>query len=245
MAEERDELAARMEDAREERLSGRLVVKGKLLGRKVVLAESGVGKVAAGATAALLLHAFGCRAIVVAGVAGGIDPDVGIGDIVIADRLIQHDYGHRTSEGLRHCRPGVAPLGPSRERIDFTLSPGLLATLRAALAGLLLPEMPGDLSGAGRQAITPRLRFGVIVSGDQFINCEATRDELHRVHGALAVEMEGAAVAQVAETVGVPCVVVRSVSDLAGADSHLDFPRFLRVAAPMAADIVGRVVTVL
>ena len=245
MAEEHDELASRLVERGQDLVGGRSVIKGTFLGRRVILAKSGVGKVAAAHAATLLIHAFECRAIVVAGVAGAIDPRIAIGDVVIADRLVQHDYGHRTQDGLRHYRPGIAPIGDNRQAIEFAVAPALLATLRAGLADMALPAMPPDLRPPGPAGSTPRLHFGPIVSGDQFINSEATRDELHRAHGALAVEMEGAAVAQVAEIFGVPCVVVRSVSDRAGADSHLDFPRFLGLTAPIAAEIVARIVTIL
>ncbi len=71
------------------------------------------------------------------------------------------------------------------------------------------------------------------------------RERLHRDYAALAVEMEGAAVAQAAELIGIPCIVIRSLSDLAGAESHLDFPKFLRAVAPTAAEVVSRIVSVL
>jgi adenosylhomocysteine nucleosidase len=245
MTEEHDELAARLVERQEDRIAGRTVVRGRMAGRPVILSESGVGKVAAAATATLLIHAFGCRAVVVAGVAGGVDPGISIGDVVIADRMIQHDYGHRSNEGLRHYRPGVPPLGSARQDIEFLVAPSLLALLRDSLSGLVLPDMPPDVRPPAAGGAAVRLFFGPIVSGDQFINSELARDELHRVHGAMAVEMEGAAVAQVAETFGIPCIVVRSVSDRAGADSHLDFPRFIGVTAPIAADIVARIVAIL
>jgi adenosylhomocysteine nucleosidase len=97
----------------------------------------------------------------------------------------------------------------------------------------------------GGTARQPVIRFGTILSGDQFINCEATRQRLFKRFAAQAVEMEGAALAQVAEQFNVPCVVVRCVSDLAGADSHLDFTAFLPYAAESAAQVLRRIVPVL
>jgi adenosylhomocysteine nucleosidase len=244
MAEERHHLSLRLTDPSQRTFAGRRVLCGWIGDKEVILAESGVGKVASAATATLLIHGLGCRAVIVAGVAGGVDPIVEIGDVVIADRLIQHDYGSRTAEGLRHYRPGLPPLGPLREDIEFRLDPGLLDQLRSRLMIEPLPKMPAELRGTGKGDVAPKLLFGPIVSGDQFINHDGAREELRRRHNALAVEMEGAAVAQVADLFGVPCIVARSVSDLAGAQSHLDFAKFLDSASPIAAEIVARIVAI-
>jgi adenosylhomocysteine nucleosidase len=184
-----------------------------------------------------------CRALVVCGVAGGVDPALSIGDVVIADRLIQHDYGHLTDGGIRHFRPGIAPLGESRDRIAFDLPAELTMRIAGAVNGLKLPALPNDLGAPPNP--NPRIAFGPIVSGDQFINSETVRERLRRDHAALAVEMEGAAVAQACELLGIPCIVIRSLSDLAGAESHLDFPKFLRAVSQSAAAVVARVVAVL
>jgi adenosylhomocysteine nucleosidase len=108
--------------------------------------------------------------------------------------------------------------------------------LRTRLSGLALPSVDSKVSGvATHQA---RLHFGTVVSGDTFVNDEVERIRLHRSFDAMAVEMEGAAVAQVAQRFGLPWLVVRCLSDLAGADSHLNFPAFLPHAARAAALVV-------
>jgi adenosylhomocysteine nucleosidase len=84
--------------------------------------------------------------------------------------------------------------------------------------------------------------MGRILSGDQFINSESVRRRLHSEFTAHAVEMEGAAVAQVGALLGLPVVVVRCLSDLAGAESHLDFPRFVAAVAPAAATVLRRII---
>lgn len=243
LAEERDELLHQMTDLGHVTVGQLRVATGMLNGHAVALAESGVGKVASAAIATMIVSALRCRALVVCGVAGGIDPALGIGDVVIADRLIQHDYGHLTDSGIRHFRPGVPPIGDARERIAFDLPADLVRRLGLAVDGLQLPALPADLGAPPNPR--PRIAFGPIVSGDQFINSETVRERLRRDHAALAVEMEGAAVAQTAELLGIPCVVIRSLSDLAGAESHLDFPRFLRAVAPSAAQVVTRVIAAL
>jgi adenosylhomocysteine nucleosidase len=86
---------------------------------------------------------------------------------------------------------------------------------------------------------------GTILSGDQFINCETTRKRLFDRFQAQAVEMEGAAVAQVAAQFNAPCIIVRCLSDLAGGESHLDFPAFLAATAESAAQVLRRIVSAL
>ena len=88
------------------------------------------------------------------------------------------------------------------------------------------------------------MRLGRILTGDQFVNCVATRDRLVSDFKGQAVEMEGAALAQVCERFGVPCVVVRCLSDRAGEDSHIDFAAFLPEAANLAAIVVRRLIPV-
>jgi adenosylhomocysteine nucleosidase len=206
--------------------------------------ESGCGKVAAAVQATVLLDRYNCRALVVSGVAGGLAPELGIADIVIADRLIQHDYGHQTEAGLRSFRPGEPPLGERRHEIAYALDPAVIQQLRQAVVGIDF-RIPDELARQGhRQDTQVRVVFGGIVTGDQFINSETTRLRLHAEFSALAVEMEGAAVAQVAAMQDVPAIIVRSLSDLAGSDSHIDFNQFVATVAPMAATVVRRLIAV-
>lgn len=216
---------------------------GRLDGRRVVLVESGVGKVNAALVATLLLTEFDCPTLILSGVAGGLDPALGIGDVVVGERLIQHDYGAMIAGRLRSYRAGSLPIGDGDGRLDFALDPGVRDALHRALDGFRLPKLPA--AAAGGKARTPAVRFGTIVSGDQFINCEATRNRLFSGFSAQAVEMEGGAVAQVAERFGADCVVVRSLSDLAGADSHLDLAAFMDATATTAARVVRRVLPAL
>jgi adenosylhomocysteine nucleosidase len=209
-------------------------------GLPVVLAETGIGKVNAAVTAALLVREFGCRALVFSGVAGGVDPDLRVGDVVVASRLVQHDYGAVVDGALVPYQPGSVPLPGFDRTHGYDLDPALAARLRAALDGVAFEPSPTGEDGQERR--TPALVFGTVVTGDAFVNCEATRLRLAAQFGAAAVEMEGAAVAQVAHRFGVPWVVVRCLSDLAGASSHLDFASFLPVAAANAARAVRRIV---
>jgi adenosylhomocysteine nucleosidase len=241
-----EEIAALLDDMvgiERRELAGREVLTGRLFGRPVAMIESGIGKVAAAMTATLLLDGLKCRAIVMSGVAGGIDPSLAIGDLVVAQKLVQHDYGRLQADGVTPFRPGVPPFGPGRTDFGYDMPDDLVARIHTALDGFQLPSLPEELVGAGARA--PVIKIGTIVSGDQFINDEGARVRLQSVFGAHAVEMEGAAVAQVAEAFGVPAIVIRSLSDLAGSDSHLDFGKFVTAVAPTAAKVVERLVPVL
>ncbi len=212
---------------------------GRLDAIPAVLVEAGIGKVNAALVAALLLDRFGCRALLLTGVAGGLDPTLAVGDVVVAERLIQHDYGALVGGRIQRFRPGVPPFGEPRDRLDYELDPAIGAALRKALADFVPPALPAAATGGASRL--PALRFGTVLSGDQFINSVAKREELFAAFAAQAVEMEGAAVAQVAERFGAPCIVVRSLSDLAGADSHLDFTAFLAASATVAAAVLRRI----
>lgn len=214
---------------------------GTLEGRPVVAAESGIGKVHAAMVATMMLDRFGCRALLFSGVAGGLDPTLAVGDVVIADRLVMHDYGAMAGGRLRPYQPGVPPLPGFPEAAGYSMSAGLRDRVAAAVEGLALPALPAAVAG-GR---TPRLVFGTVLTGDYFLNDGAVRADLFQRFGGAAVEMEGAALAAVAERFGIPVVVVRALSDLAGEESHMDFPAFLHAAAASAAAVTRRVAAVL
>jgi adenosylhomocysteine nucleosidase len=246
MPEEIEHLTAAIDDATERREvgpSGFAFRAGRLDGRAVVLVEAGIGKVNAALVATLLLDRFGCDGLILSGVAGGLDPSLGIGDVVIADRLLQHDYGAMVDREIRPYRPGVTPIGDSHRPLAYELGAELRQNLERALDGIELAPIPAIATGDVTRR--PQLRFGTVITGDQFINCEATRLRLFDRFAAQAVEMEGAAVAQIAERFDVPCVIVRSLSDLAGADSHMDIRTFLSVTAGQAATVVRRILPVL
>jgi adenosylhomocysteine nucleosidase len=214
---------------------------GRIDGHPVVLAEAGVGKVAAALVGGLLLDRFGCRALIFSGVAGGLDPKLSIGDVVIAEELLQHDYGAIVKGRLKAFRPGDAPIGVARNSFTFALASGLRRKIAKAIRGLELPPLPGGLHAKR----SPRVVMGRVLSGDQFVNCTVTRARLAKEFHGQAVEMEGAALAQVAERFGAPCIVVRCLSDLAGSDSHVDFQTFLPAAAAAAATVVHRLIPVI
>ena len=241
--EELAQFGAHFAEERVEDVVGLTFRTGMLDGHAVVAVEAGIGKVNAALVATLLLREYECRALVFSGVAGGLDPALGVGDVVVADRLVCHDYGALIDGEIKPYQPGVPPLPGFAEQYGYTLPADLAQRLKAALADVELPAISAAATGGAARA--PILLFGTVLTGDTFLNCADTRDRLHTRFAGLAVEMEGAALAQVAERFGAPVVVVRALSDLAGADSHMDFPAFLHETAGQAAAIVRRIVPVL
>jgi len=215
---------------------------GRLDGQPVVLAEAGIGKVNTATVATVLAVRFGARTLVFSGVAGGLDPDLAIGDVVVAERAIQHDAGVIEEGRLHPYQAGHVPFFNPTPELGYAVRPDLLARVRARLADLELPPLSAAAGGSGRR---PRLVYGTILAGDQFIHCEATRERLHREFGAQAVAMEGGALAQVAERLGLPWLEIRALSDLAGKDSRFDFARFVAEVAKSSALILRRLLPVL
>jgi adenosylhomocysteine nucleosidase len=216
--------------------------RGRLDDRPVVLAEAGIGKVNTAAVATLLVARFDAGILVFSGVAGGLDPELAIGDVVIAERAIQHDAGMIENERLHPYQAGHVPFFNPTPELGYVVAPALLERVRARLEPLELAPLSAAAGGSGRR---PRLVCGTILAGDQFIHCEATRERLHREFEAQAVAMEGAALAQVAERLGVPWLEIRALSDLAGADSRFDFAKFVEEVAQSSALILRRLLPVL
>ncbi|WIY82515.1 5'-methylthioadenosine/adenosylhomocysteine nucleosidase [Propionimicrobium sp. PCR01-08-3] len=228
-----DELSAIVAAARDEgeicseKVAGVTLLHARLAGRDVLLTLSGVGKVAAATTAAVLAER--ASGMIHVGTAGGIGKDVNPGDIVIATELLQHDLDARPLWD-RWVSPVV---GKTRIPAD--------AYLTAALAGAAVGAVAGHRAALASLGLDdPTVRPGLIISGDVFVNtAEGSAKLRSELPDALAVEMEGAAVAQVCAMAGIPFAVARTISDRADQDANVDFPAFLRkIAAPYARDLV-------
>ena len=224
-----DELAAvlaRLPDEHRTVVAGREFWIGHWHGHEVVAGLSGIGKVAAATTATLLIERFKVDRIVFTGVAGGLGAGVRVGDVVVANGFMQHDMD-ASPLFPRYQVPGYA-------RAVFDADPALTAALAQAVVATLMdvPQLlePGVVAEFGLHA--PRLHQGLLLSGDRFVATTAESQALQQaLPEALAVEMEGAAFAQVCHDYGVPLAVVRTISDRADDAAHVDFMRFLRAVA--------------
>jgi len=228
--------------ARAETHGGVEVVLGTLDGIPVAMAETGIGKVNAAATATLLCDRYGCDRLLLSGVAGALDPSLSIGDVVVGTRIVQHDYGRLTDDGFTAYRPGDVPFPGATDRVGWPLGDEVTARVREALGEEPLPGVRARDGGARH---VPTIHFGTILTGDAFVAGDRVRRDLLAQYGALVVEMEGGAVVQVAQRYGARWLVVRAVSDLAGHDGAIDFAIFLDDAAHTAATLLRRLAPVL
>ena len=202
----------------------RTFYKGSHDKHELILVQSGLGKVNAAVVSTLLIEKFECELLLFSGVAGGIDPGIEIGEVIIGESLIQYDYGTLKNRELLPFRPGSIPTGESKNELEYSLDPKIKHKIKESL---------------------PNVRMGIILTGDVFLQCEETQKELFEKYGAQAIDMEGAAVAQVAEQFGIPAIVVRCLSDLAGADSQKLSSKFLNMAAKRSFNTAQRILKVL
>ncbi|MFV0679934.1 5'-methylthioadenosine/adenosylhomocysteine nucleosidase [Ottowia sp.] len=239
----RQELAAvlaAMPDEHIQRVAGRDFWVGHWHGHDVVAVLSRVGKVAAATTTTALLERFGVGRVVFTGVAGGIGQGVRVGDVVLARHLVQHDM----NASPLFPRHEVPLYGRSHFAADAALSAELAAAAQAVLA------QPHHTLGA--DAVTefalsaPQLHQGLVDSGDRFVSSQTESDALRQaLPDTLAVEMEGAAVAQVCHDYGVPFAALRTISDRADDTAHVDFTRFIeRVASVYSVAMLSQWLTV-
>ena len=158
--------------------------------------------------------------------AGALGPGVRVGDVVLAETLLQHDL----DVSPLFPRFEVPGTGRSHFPADATMNRALAVAAEATLAQAAAHIGADHLAGFGIR--TPRLHRGLVVSGDRFVSMAAESDALRRLlPDALAVEMEGAALAQVCGDFGVPCAVLRTVSDRADDEAHVDFNAFIAEVA--------------
>lgn len=216
MQEEIDLLLANMGERTSDRHAGITYERGVLQGRSVVVCKSGVGKVNAAVCTQVLIDRYGAETVIFTGVAGALDPELDIGDIVISRSCLQHDMD-------------VSPLGFARGVIPYQD----------------VSDFPSDdqlvrlAEQAGERVFPGRCRVGKVLSGDQFIADRAQVEQLHAALGGSCVEMEGASVAQVCHMNGVPHVVIRGMSDKADGSAHVNFAAFTVEAANRSFAIVS------
>ncbi|MBN2027040.1 MAG: 5'-methylthioadenosine/S-adenosylhomocysteine nucleosidase [Actinobacteria bacterium] len=175
---------------------GMRLVTGKVGERDVLALSTGVGKVAAGAGTRFLLDRYRVEFILIYGIAGALSPDVRLGDLVLADELVYGDVGVAHSGGFEITGPGLCEDGRLVFHPSFPATPDMLERARAAAESSGLPYHVGKVITCDQVVLDPELRV-----------------HLGGTFQALAVEMEGAAAAQVAACDEVPFIAVRAISD--------------------------------
>jgi len=226
MIEEVQHLVEDMSSQQKEMIGGKTYYRGSLWGHDVVLAFSKWGKVAAASTATVLLDRYGCDILIFTGVAGSARQDVKIGDVIIADKLIQHDMDVSASTWFEKFEV------PGLKLKYFPVRNQHVDQAREAATTFFSedPKLPEHLQPFG--ILVPTVHTGTIASGDQFIgSLEKLAEMRSEIEGLACVEMEGAAVAQVAYEHQVSVIVIRSISDNADHTAHVDFPKFVEQVA--------------
>ena len=186
-------------------------------GLEIVIAYSKIGKVFASLTASTMIEKFGCNTLLFSGVAGGINPKLQIGDLIIADKLCQHDLDI-TAFGHPH---GFVPGG--KVFVETTKELRDVAIKVANENNLKVIE-------------------GTIATGDQFVHSTERKQFIENTFNADALEMEGASVAVVCDALNVPFFILRAISDTADMDAGFDFDEFLKSSAKNSADYLIKIV---
>ena len=207
-------LKSKLENANVTKVGPMEFFEGTLAGCEVVIVQCGVGKVHAAMCTQVLCSNFGVTHIVNTGVAGSLDPELDICDVLVSTDAIQHDMD-------------VHHLGYDVGRV-----PGLDTTAFAADA--MLRDLAYEVSEAIRPGHT---RLGRVATGDQFVCSEEQKAKIIADTNACCTEMEGGSIAQTAYVNRVPFVILRAISDKADGSAELDYPTFEKLAATNCAAV--------
>jgi len=212
-------IAAAMTDTEIRTVSGIEFVEGELRGKRVVCAKCGIGKVFAALCAQTMILAYAPAVIINSGVAGTLSERLSIGEIALAEQVVQHDMD--------------------------TSALGDPVGLISGIDKVFLPTDPAvtdALASAVRRVGAPYLR-GTVASGDRFVASEGEKDRIRTVFTTpdspvIACEMEGAAIGQVCYVSGVPYGILRAISDGGDEQAFADYPTFLAAAARTATEVM-------
>lgn len=219
MQEEVELFNQSLDDAAPVSVHNKIFYRGSVGKHQVVSVFSGWGKVASAATAAILISRFNVDMIVLAGLCGGVGKNIHIGDVIIANSLIQYDL----DASPIFPKYEIPLRGISRIPADHSLVEKALSGCQCVVNQ---PALRQSLTAFGNAS--PKVITGLIATGDQFISdaqtIQALRAELPEL---LGVEMEGAAVAQVCYEFGVPSLIIRVASDNADDAAPEKFQAFV------------------
>ena len=194
--------------------------KGLLGGKEVVVVKSGIGKVNAGVCAQILVDRFDADVLINTGIAGSLDADIDIGDMVISTDAVEHDMDASIFGD---------PVGqiPRMDTFSFPADSGLV-----------------ELAKAVNEEVNPDIHTftGRVVSGDQFVSSAEVKERLVNLFGAKCTEMEGAAIAHVAYLNKVSCVIIRAISDKADNSATMDYPTFEKQAIAHSVRLVQNLI---
>ena len=214
MSVEVEALRSKMENARIESVGGTEFVIGTLFGKDAVVARCGIGKVFAALCAQTMILRYGVTKIINTGVAGTLTDKLGILDFAISDGVVQHDMDTTAIGDAPGLISGI-------NVVNIHADEGL-----ASLAYRLATEQGN------------KCEIGTVASGDQFINSKERKTYIKDTFGAIACEMEGAAIGHACYLSGVPFVVIRCISDNASGEAEMEYPEMVKHAAVRSQALV-------
>ena len=214
MDEEITIIASEMIDLKEYDINSIKFYKGKIYDKDIVLVKSGIGMVNASITTTLLFKEFGVDKILFSGVAGSLNRNVNVGDIVIADSLVEYLF----------------------EATEFGYDIGTIPRMDTSIfrSDILLNKIKNILEN-------DNIYYGKILSGDKFVSNLSEKEKLGLTFNALAVDMESASVAHCAHVLGIEFAIIRSISDSLNSSSVMEYTKFVNLAANNSKNIILKI----
>lgn len=216
MQEEMCEIEKIMEEKQAKQIYELNFIIGKINSLDVVLVEAGVGKVNAARTTQILIDNFNVEAIINVGSAGSANDELDIGDIVIGEKIVQHDFD---ITAFGHPKGYISNVGQYIESDSI-----LIKKMEQAILKMQDNEF--------------KIKLGTIASGDIFCTEPKMKEKIRYKFEADAIEMEGAAIAQVCKLDNIPFIIIRSISDKPNGNNHITFDQFLEKASKRCAQII-------
>ena len=188
--------------------------KGKIYDKEIVLVKSGIGMVNASITTTLLFKEFGVDKILFSGVAGSLNRNVNVGDVVIGDSLLEYLF----------------------DATEFGYDIGTIPRMDTSIfrSDILLNKIKNILKN-------DNIYYGKILSGDKFVSNLSEKEKLGEKFNALAVDMESASVAHCAHVLGIEFAVIRSISDSLNSSSVMEYTEFVNLAANNSKDVILKI----
>lgn len=218
MQEELDEILNIMKEIKQKEIYNIIFYEGKINKSKVIVVKCGVGKVNAARTTQILVDKFNIEYVINLGSAGALDSNLNIGDIVIAEELVQHDFD---ITAFNHEKGYITGVG------DYIQCDNKLINQ--------FKNITDTLKNKDYKVIT-----GTIASGDIFCTEVKMKEKIYSKFNAKCVEMEGAAIAQVCYLDNIPFIVVRSISDSPNGNNAIVFDEFVKLASKRCAIILEK-----
>ena len=216
MQEEMEEIQKKMINIKTTKIYDLKFIEGKISGVEIVLVEAGVGKVNAARTTQVLIDKFSIDSVINIGSAGAANDKLNIGDIVIGSELVQHDFD---ITAFGHPKGFVSNVGLYLESDEF-----------------LIKQMRKTIEEMNNRDFN--ILIGTIASGDIFCTELKMKDKIRDKFSADAIEMEGAAIAQVCKLDNIPFIVVRGISDSPNGNNEVTFEQYLKKASQRCAQII-------